>query len=218
MSRSRREAIGIFGGTFDPIHYGHLRPALELYEQLNLQRMLMLPCAVPAHRPQPQVSMEQRLEMLKLAVAHEPRFEIDIREMKRGGTSYMIDTLHSLRRDVGRKPLCLCLGLDAFLGLPGWHQWQDLLDLTHIVVAHRPGWTLDMESIAPELQRLMAVHLHDSDVSQCDRQAGAIVLQPVTQLAISATDIRERISSGRSARFLMPEPVWNYIQKEKLYR
>lgn len=218
MSTSRRAAIGIFGGTFDPIHFGHLRPALELYEQLNLQRMLMLPCAVPAHRPQPSVTMEQRLAMLKLAVGNEPRFEIDIRELKRGGTSYMTDTLHSLRKEVGRKPLCLCLGLDAFLGLPGWHRWQELLDLSHIVVAHRPGWTLDMESIAPELQRLMAVHLHDSDVSQCDRPAGAIVLQPVTQLAISATDIRERISSGRSARYLMPEPVWNYIQKEKLYR
>lgn len=218
MKRSQREAIGIFGGTFDPIHFGHLRPALELYEQLNLQRMLMLPCAVPAHRPQPFATVEQRLEMLQLAIADEPRLEVDLRELKRGGTSYMVDTLHSLRREVGRRPLCLCLGLDAFLGLPGWHQWQELLDLAHIVVAHRPGWTLEMENIAPELQRLLAVHLHDGDVSQCDRSAGDILLQPVTQLAISATDIRERIASGRSARFLMPEPVWNYIQKEKLYR
>jgi len=217
MSRPQREAIGIFGGTFDPVHFGHLRPALELYEQLGLKRMLMLPCATPAHRSQPQASVEQRLEMLQLAIEHEPRLEIDVRELKRGGTSYMIDTLHSLRREVGRKPICLCLGLDAFLGLPGWHQWQDLLDLAHIVVAHRPGWTLEMESIAPELQRLMAVHLRDSDVSECERSAGAIVLQPVTQLAISATDIRERIAAGDSGRYLMPEAVWNYIQKEKLY-
>lgn len=218
MNRSQRQAIGVFGGTFDPIHFGHLRPALELYEQLNLQRMLMLPCAVPAHRPQPLATAEQRLAMLHLAIADEPRLEADLRELKRGGTSYMVDTLHSLRREVGRKPLCLCLGLDAFLGLPGWHQWQELLDLAHIVVAHRPGWTLEMESIEPELQRLIAVHLHDSDVSECERSAGALLLQPVTQLAISATDIRERISSGRSARYLMPEPVWNYIQKMKLYR
>jgi nicotinate-nucleotide adenylyltransferase len=218
MSRRRREAIGIFGGTFDPVHYGHLRPALELYEQLSLQRMFMLPCATPAHRPQPSATMEQRLEMLQLAIADEPRLGIDLRELKRGGTSYMIDTLHSLRQDVGRKPLCLCLGLDAFLGLPSWHRWQELLDLTHIVVAHRPGWTLDIEGIGPELQRLMAVHVHDSDVSHCERASGAILFQPVTQLAISATDIRERIQSGRSARYLMPDPVWNYIQKEKLYR
>ncbi len=217
MSSKRREAVGIFGGTFDPVHFGHLRPALELYEQLNLQRMVMLPCSTPAHRPQPLASVEQRLSMLHLAVENEPRLEVDLRELKRGGTSYMIDTLESLRKEVGRKPLCLCLGLDAFLGLPSWHRWQDLLDLAHIVVAHRPGWVLDMEAIAPELQRLMAVHLHDSDVTQCERPAGAIVLQPVTQLAISATEIRERIAAGGSARYLMPERVWDYIQKEKLY-
>ena len=217
MSDAKREAIGVFGGTFDPIHFGHLRPALELYERLNLQRMLMLPCAVPAHRPQPIASVEQRLSMLHLAIENEPRLEVDLRELKRGGTSYMIDTLESLRKEAGRKPICLCLGLDAFLGLSGWHRWQDLLDLAHIVVAHRPGWQLDMIDIAPELQRLMAVHLHDEE-SQCERPAGAIVLQPVTQLAISATEIRQRIAAGGSARYLMPERVWDYIQKEKLYR
>ena len=217
MSHSRREAIGIFGGTFDPVHFGHLRPALELYEQLRLQKMLLLPCAVPPHRPEPLASSEQRLSMLHLAIEKEPRLGVDLRELKRGGTSYMVDTLHSLRNEVGRKPLCLCLGLDAFLGLPGWHEWQELLNLAHIVVAHRPGWELDVDSISPELQRLLAVHLHDSDVSQCDRPAGAVVLQPVSQLAISSTEIRERIAAGRSARYLMPERVWDYIQKEKLY-
>ncbi len=218
MSDLRHEAIGIFGGTFDPVHFGHLRPALELCEQLQLQRMLLLPCAVPAHRPEPQASMEQRLSMLHFAIENEPRLGVDLRELKRGGTSYMFDTLHSLRMEVGRRPLCLCMGLDAFLGLPGWHRWQELLELAHIVVAHRPGWELEMDSLEPDLQRLLAVHLHEGGASQCDRPAGAVLLRPVTQLSISATDIRECIAEGRSSRYLMPEKVWSYIQKEKLYR
>jgi len=212
------QAIGIFGGTFDPIHFGHLRPALELQEQLGLQRMLMLPCAVPPHRPQPLASSEQRLAMLQLAIADEPTLELDQRELQRGGPSYMVDTLHSLREELGNTPLCLCLGLDAFLGLPGWHRWQELLELAHIAVAHRPGWKLEQTMIAPELQRLMESHLRTESTALSESPAGAILLQPVTQLAISATDIRERIAAGHSARYLMPEQVWNYIQEKQLYR
>lgn len=218
MTRGLPAPIGIFGGTFDPVHYGHLRPALELREQLAMQRMLMLPCAVPPHRPQPQASSEQRLAMLRLAVDGEPALEIDERELKRSGPSYMVDTLGSLRDEFGDTPLCLCLGVDAFLGLPAWHRWQSLLELAHIVVAHRPGWRLDRQTLSAELIDMLATHQQQDAMVTAASSAGAIVLQPVTQLAISATDIRTHIGAGRSVRYLLPDEVWQYIQQQKLYR
>lgn len=218
MSRGLPAPIGIFGGTFDPVHYGHLRPALELREQLAMQRMLLLPCAVPPHRPQPQASSEQRLTMLRLAVAGEPALEIDERELRRSGPSYMVDTLASLRDEFDDTPLCLCLGVDAFLGLPAWHRWQSLLELAHIVVAHRPGWRLERQTLPEELAEVLARHQQQDAKALSAAAAGAIVLQPVTQLAISATDIRARIGTGRSVRYLLPDQVWQYIQQQKLYR
>lgn len=209
--------IGVFGGTFDPIHFGHLRPALELSEQLSLQRMLLVPCSVPPHRPQPQASVEQRLAMLQRAVEGEPALQIDERELRRSGPSYMVDTLVSLRDELADTPLCLCIGVDAFLGLPGWHRWQELLQLAHIVVAHRPGWQLDEKSMKGELGALMNSHLERDVSAITEQKAGNILLCSVTQLAISATAIRKCIQAGRSARYLLPDAVWHYILEQKLY-
>jgi nicotinate-nucleotide adenylyltransferase len=218
MAEALPQPIGVFGGTFDPIHFGHLRPALELCERLVLQRMLMIPCSVPPHRPQPYASVEQRLEMLYRGVADEPTLVVDERELERSGPSYMVDTLSSLRQELGGTPLCLCLGVDAFLGLPAWDRWQQLLQLAHIVVAHRPGWQLDEASMPAELNAVLAQHQQQGAAALNAAPAGAILLQPVTQLAISATAIREAVASGGSARYLLPEQVWHYIQQEKLYR
>lgn len=209
--------VGVFGGTFDPIHFGHLRPALELTEQLSLQSMLLVPCAVPPHRPQPQASVGQRMAMLQLAVDGEPALQIDDRELRRAGPSYMVDTLASLREELVDTPLCLCLGVDAFLGLPGWDRWHELLELAHIVVAHRPGWQLDEKSMKGELGALMTLHRQRDVSAIAERKAGAILLRPVTQLAISATAIRRHIRAGHSARYLLPDAVWQYILEQKLY-
>lgn len=218
MSRQRHAPVGVFGGTFDPIHFGHLRPALELKEQLGLERMLLVPAAVPPHREQPQASTEQRLQMLQLAIDAESGLEVDQRELQRSGPSYMVDTLASLRDELGETPLCLCLGVDAFLGLPDWHRWEALLELAHIVVAHRPGWTLDEQTMPPVLAEVMYEHAHESMTALTEGSAGAIVMQAVTQLDISATAIRDCISNGRSARYLLPDVVWHYILEQKLYR
>lgn len=218
MSVQRQAPVGIFGGTFDPIHFGHLRPALELKEQLGLERMLLVPASVPPHREQPQASAEQRLQMLQLAINAEPGLEVDQRELMRSGPSYMVDTLASLRDELGATPLCLCLGVDAFLGLPEWHRWEALLELAHIVVAHRPGWTLDEQSMPPVLAEVMREHTHESLEALTQGSAGAIVMQAVTQLDISATAIRDCIGNGRSARYLLPDAVWHYILEQKLYR
>lgn len=218
MSAPATAPVGVFGGTFDPVHYGHLRPALELRERLGMQRMLLMPCSVPPHRESPVATTGQRLAMLQRAVADEPSLVVDERELQRSGPSYMVDTLSSLRDELGDTPLCLCLGVDAFLGLPGWHRWEALLELSHIVIAHRPGWTLDERSMPEELVRLMATCQHDDPAELGRRPAGAIVMQAVTQLDISATAIRRCIADGQSARFLLPDAVWHYILEQKLYR
>ena len=211
--------IGIFGGTFDPIHFGHLRPALELKEQLGLESVHLLPCHIPPHRAEPHASAEQRQSMLQLAIEREPGLQLDRRELERDGPSYMVDTLRSLREQHGEEqPLCLIIGGDAFLGLPSWYHWQELIQLAHIVVAHRPGWQLHEDELGPELQQLLRQHRVD-DIQALHRQpAGGLLLQAVTQLAISATEIRQSVAAGRSANYLMPQAVWDYIRQQNLYR
>lgn len=218
MSAPLPAPVGVFGGTFDPIHFGHLRPALELFEQLGLERVHMIPSAVPPHRPQPVASAEQRLAMLELALAGQQGLMIDKRELERSGPSYMVDTLSSLRSEMGDRPLCLLLGVDAFLGLSGWDRWQMLLELAHIVVAHRPGWQLHQETLPEELRLALSSRWLPSPSRLQETTSGGIWLQGVTQMAISATNIRERIAAGYSANYLLPASVWQYIQQQGLYR
>lgn len=218
MASALPAPVGVFGGTFDPIHFGHLRPALELYEQLGLERVHMIPASVPPHRPQPHASAEHRLAMLELALAGEAGLVADDRELARSGPSYMVDTLASLRAEVGERPICLLLGVDAFLGLSNWERWQQLFELAHIVVAHRPGWSLQQKSMPPALRQAVDSRWLGSRSELCERPAGGIWSQGVTQLAISATGIREAIASGYSASYLLPASVWRYIQQHKLYR
>src|SRR3974377_2148734 len=132
--------MGIFGGPFDPIHYGHLRTAFELLETLRLPEMRFMPAGNPPHRDHTVASNAQRLEMVRAATARQPGFTVDDREMHKSGPSYSVETLAELRAEFPARPLCLIVGMDAFLGLPTWHQWRELLSLAHLVVAHRPGW------------------------------------------------------------------------------
>lgn len=206
--------IGIFGGTFDPIHYGHLRPALELAEALSLKEVRFIPARIPPHRAQPVAGPAQRLEMVRLAVAGVDGFRVDERELQREGPSYMVDTLASLAAELPEERLCLLLGMDAFLGLPGWHQWQRLLELAHIVVAHRPGWQPPQDG---PLAALLAQRRTTAARNLALQPTGLVVLQPVTQLQISSTAIRTLIAEGRSPRFLLPEAVARWIAAEGLY-
>lgn len=213
------EPIGIFGGTFDPIHFGHLRSALELKQALGLAEVRLIPASVPPHRGEPGANAAQRLAMVRAAVATDRDFVIDERELRREGPSYMADTLASLREEVGpERPLCLMLGMDAFLGLPGWHRWESIPTLAHLVVAHRPGWQLaDARGAEHEavtlLQRARAEArmLHEAP-------AGAVVTHPVTPLGISATAIRRLVAEGKSARYLLPDAVWDIIVEQRLYK
>ncbi|MCG5500647.1 nicotinate-nucleotide adenylyltransferase [Ectothiorhodospira lacustris] len=206
--------IGILGGTFDPIHFGHLRPALEIQEHLGLDELRFIPCGLPPHRRRPEADVSHRLAMVEQAVALHPGFSVDRRELERDGPSYSVDTLESLRRELGAAvPLCLILGMDAFAGLSSWHRWQDLSSLAHLVVAHRPG-----SDEPAALEDRAAARRAENPADLRAAPAGRILCVPVTQLDISATAIRDRVARGGSPRFLLPEPVLTYIHRHGLYR
>jgi nicotinate-nucleotide adenylyltransferase len=206
--------LGILGGTFDPIHYGHLRSAWELLEVLALDQVCFVPAGTPPHRRMPRTSAELRLAMVRAAVAGEPRFNVDDRELYRDGPSYTVDTLTALRAEQGERSICLLLGMDAFLGLPGWHRWQALAELAHIVVVHRPGWDAGFDGELAELVRKRG----QTDVAALHaRPAGHVLLQPVTQLSISSSGIRELVAAGRDPRFLLPDSVREMMLESKCY-
>ena len=208
--------IGVLGGTFDPIHYGHLRTAPELLETLELAEVRFIPCRIPAHRGLPQVTAEQRMALVRLAMDGQPGFIADDRELHREGTSYMVDTLASLREDAGPEtPLCLIVGTDAFRELHTWHRWRELTDWAHIVVMQRPGILQPLPAI---LETFMTPRVIYDALALRRKPAGGILFQPVTQLNISATQIRALLAHGQSPRYLLPEAVLAYIHDRALYR
>ncbi|HEY0267982.1 MAG TPA: nicotinate-nucleotide adenylyltransferase [Methyloradius sp.] len=212
-----RILIGMMGGTFDPIHFGHLRMAQEVSDRLELSRIHFIPSATPPHKTQTSVSAEHRAAMVNLAIIDNAKFKLDLRELQRDGPSYSIDTLDSLRTELGNDvSICLLLGSDAFVGLNTWHRWNELLNYCHIVLVQRPH-TKIQDALPSELQTLLQNHYteHVADLSLVS--AGHITMQAITALDISATAIREEIKHGRSLRYLMPESVISYIQANQLY-
>ncbi len=213
------EALGIFGGTFDPVHFGHLRLAEEARQRLGLAAIRWIPAGDPRHRPAPQVTARHRLDMVKRAVAGNPAFEVDSAEVEADAPSYTVPTLERLRRELGgERPLLLLLGADAFAGLPTWHRWRELFGLAHIAVSHRPGYPIEAAALPAELaDRYRAAHVADA-ADLAGRPGGGIVTFAMTQLAISATAIREQLQQGGSPRYLLPDAVIDYIAAHQLYR
>ena len=212
--------IGVFGGTFDPIHFGHLRSALEICESLGLKEIRFVPCRIPPHRDEPLADPMQRLAMVRAALAGQPDMILDDREIKREGPSYMIDTLESLRSELTTEPLCLILGMDAFMGLSSWHRWQELLTLAHLVVMHRPGKSLhDVNSKqAAEVTTLLNSRQVKDIKALQTKAAGSIFLHPISQLDISASKIREMVAKGKNPRYLLPDVVLQMIKVQKIYK
>jgi len=206
--------IGVFGGTFDPIHYGHLRTAFEMLQALRFVEVRFIPCGDPPHRGHTYAPAEERLCMVRLAIAGQAGFVADDRELHRDGPSYTIDTLAALRAEFPGRPLGLILGMDAFLGLPGWHRWEELLRVAHIVVAHRPGWKAPDIGPLGELLSEFGTHRVD-DLHEATQ--GRIHIHAVTQLEISSTEIRELVAAGRDPRFLMPDDVRDMIVDGRIY-
>lgn len=213
---ARAAPLAVFGGTFNPVHYGHLRSALELVEHLGLAEIRLMPSARPPHREAPQCSAQHRLAMVELAVAGEPRLTCDGRELRREGKSFTIDSLVELRAEQGgERSLCMVLGCDALLGISTWHRWRELLDWAHIVVIARPGWALpESGELADWLER----HRLPGPAAMAQSPAGGILVEELRPLAISSTEIRQILAEGRSARYLVPQPVLDYMERHALYR
>ena len=207
--------IGVFGGTFDPIHFGHLRTGLDLFEALQLAELRWVPAAQPAHREAPHADAHQRLAMVEMAIAGQPGFIADDRELLRDGPSYMVDTLASTRAQIGpNTPLGLVIGADAYAGLNTWSRWETLLDHAHLIVMTRP----DAPPVATEIRAWSGAH-QAGDLSSLQlNPSGTVWFQTVTALTISASDIRARIAAGLSPRYLLPESVAEYISEHGLYR
>jgi len=213
--------VGILGGTFDPVHFGHLRLAQELAEGLALGEVRIIPAGLPPHRAQPFASPQQRLEMVRLGIDGNPLFTLDEREIFKPTPSYSVETLLDLRRELGAmQPLCLFMGADAFLGLTTWHRWRELFDLAHIVVAQRPGVsgiTRAAATLPADLMDALNRRLTNEPEALRDAPSGTILVHPVTALDISATQIRSELAAGRSPRYLLPDAVLDYIQTNGLY-
>ncbi len=200
--------IGVLGGTFDPVHFGHLRPALEVMQAIGLDQVRFVPNRIPPHRETPWLDVEKRLELLETAIGDQAGFELDQREIQRKGHSYMVDTLESLHDDFPADAICLILGMDVFLGIKQWHQWQRIPELCHLVVTTRPGFEM-INALVQELPVTLA-----TTASELSAQAsGRILLQSVTQLDISASHIREMLATGQSVRYLLPDEVNNKLMK-----
>ncbi|NNC78317.1 MAG: nicotinate-nucleotide adenylyltransferase [Woeseiaceae bacterium] len=206
--------VGVFGGTFDPIHYGHLRTAFEMLQALRFDSVRFVPCGDPPHRGETFASAVDRLEMVRVATRQQSGFVVDDIEVRRDGPSYTIDTLIELRKEFPKRSLGLILGMDAFLGLPRWHRWTEILATAHIVVAHRPGWRAP--DIGP-LGKLLSDHGTHRVDDLHEETSGRIHIHAVTQLEISSTEIRELVDAGRDPRFLMPDDVRDVIAQSECY-
>jgi nicotinate-nucleotide adenylyltransferase len=206
--------IGVFGGTFDPIHYGHLRTAFEVLQALGFYEVRFVPCGDPPHRSATFAAADLRFRMVDIAISGQTGFVSDDRELRRGGPSYSIDTLIGLREEFPGRPIGLIVGMDAFLGLPKWHRWDELLDVAHIVVAHRPGWKAPCTG---DLGDLIGNHRTHSVEDLHASTHGYIHIHPVTQLEIASTDIRDLVAAGRDPRFLMPDGVRDVIEETRIY-
>jgi nicotinate-nucleotide adenylyltransferase len=206
--------MGIFGGTFDPIHYAHLRTAFELQQALRLREVRFLPAGNPPHRDQPLANPQLRLDMVKAAIAGQAGFVVDDREIAKTSPSYTVETLAELRHEYPDRSICLIVGMDAFLGLPKWHEWRDIFELAHLVVAHRPGWRAPgMGPLGELLVDRGTGRINDLHESRF----GCIYIHAVTQLEISSTDVRQLIAMGRDPRFLMPDSVRKLILESNCY-
>ena len=214
---SKREVIGLTGGTFDPIHFGHLRMAQELAESLQLSAVRFLPAAHPPHKPPPIVSAEHRSAMVRLGIAGNAIFSCDERELHRVGASYTIDTLLSLRNELGADiSLVLLMGSDAFTKFDTWHHWQEIIQLCHISLVQRPEEG-KQEPLSEALHNFLQSH-YTEDTDDLHRMpSGFVTMQKVTALDISSTVIRRQLKQQHSVRYLLPDSVIEYIRTYQLY-
>ncbi len=209
--------IGILGGSFDPVHLAHLRTALEVRDLLDLSELRFFPCGQPPHRTSPVATAQQRVAMLRLAIAGETGLIIDEREIQRAGPCYTFYTLQSLREEFPHVPLCLIIGADQFVNFDTWHRWQEILGLAHLVVVYRPGWSPTGQIGSAKLAELIQEHTTADAAGLRDPVGGRLLFAQVSQFDLSSSRIRMLLRQGKSVRYLVPDAVWDYIRKENIY-
>lgn len=208
------KAIGILGGTFDPIHNGHLRTALEIQQTLQLAEVRLMPCFQPVHRAAPVATPHDRLTMVQAAIENEPTLKADDCEISRGAPSYMVDTLTHLRHRYPNTPLCLIMGMDTLLTFSTWRRYETILELVHLIIASRPLYQLPETGIVAELVKK---RIKNDPTTLHQALSGSIICVPVTPLEISATYIRQEIAAGKNPHYLLPENVQKYIKEHGIY-
>ena len=211
----RQHAIGILGGTFDPIHFGHLKPALEISEALSLHKLFLMPNHIAPHKAQSQCSAIQRCEMVKLAIQKYPQMELDTRELNRTKPSYTIDTLKELKIEHPKIPICFIMGMDSLLSFDSWFQWSEILNYCHLVIVKRPHCHAHFnKTIATLVNRCETANKQDLHQFPC----GKIYFQDTQQFDISSTEIRSRLKNNKSIDAMAPSSVINYIKQFHLYQ
>jgi nicotinate-nucleotide adenylyltransferase len=212
------QPLGLMGGTFDPLHFGHLRLAEEALESLSLGEVRWIPSGNPGHRDAPAASARHRLEMVRLGTAAQPRFTLDDYEIASASITYSIDMLSRVRAEVGpAQPLVMILGTDSFLTLSSWRDWQALFALTHFAVGERPGYALSEQTMPRGLAQAYLARASEP-AALSTLPSGAIVSFRSTLLDISASTLRAKLAAGTSVRYLLPAAVLDYIGANGLYR
>jgi len=197
--------IGIYGGSFDPIHLGHLETATTLKTELQLDHLFLLPCCEPVHKDGLKYPSDDRLKMLNLAVEKFSTLEIDSREILRGGGSYMIDTLHELKQIYRDEPICLIIGMDSFLKIKTWKDWQEFSKLVHLVILQRQGFNIIDSS-------LDSFH-NTKEVNQLRLESnGLLYFSNCPKINISSSDIRRRIAGNQNLDDLLPKSIINFLR------
>lgn len=207
-------AIGFLGGSFDPIHNGHLEPAIDVAKQLQLQQLFLMPNHIAPHKTGSHCSALQRTEMVKLAIKNTPQISIDTRELNRDTASYTVETLKEIQVQFPNTPICFIMGMDSLIHFDSWYKWQEILSYCHLIICARPGWKAEFNDT---VQRLLNNHQTDSIADLHNLPFGKIYFQKTIQLDISSTQIRNNIKHGDDVRHLLPLPVFDYIKSHQLY-
>lgn len=210
-----KQAIGFLGGSFDPIHNGHLLPAIEVAQALNLKQLFLMPNHIAPHKAGSHCNAEQRCEMVRLAISDKKQLHIDTRELNRHSASYTIDTLKEIRAQHATTPICFMMGMDSLINFSSWYQWQDILNYCHLIICARPGWEGEFNDT---IQALLKAHKTTEMTDLHQLLAGKIYFQPIIQFDISSTQIRHNIKHNVSVENLLPDTVYHYIKRHQLYK
>jgi len=212
---TNKHPIGLFGGTFDPIHSGHLKIAEQLIDLLDLQCMQFIPNKHPMYRDKPVANAKHRLAMTRIATAHYPKFIVNDVEINRPGPTYTIDTITAIREQIPKQPLCLLIGEDVFASMNGWHDWKKIPDMVHLIIIDRPGVTHPYNS---EIQALFDERKTHDTHSLSKKPGGKIIRHLIDPLTISATKVRKKLKTGEDVSREVPPEVLRYIEQHHLYR